>query len=221
MAKTSKTHLSTQEQPSSSLLPANLPLSDQTNESIYRKFRPLVASLARSLASGYSNPDDLRQEGFVGLFEAVRHFDPDRGVELSTFAYPYVRGRILNFLRVERRHYLKPELESEYKGRRYFYLSESITKNESDPDAGLTLEEIIPSAASVDLEEKVGVFLLREKIKSALLVLTDREKEVMTLYYWEDLSPSEIAGKIGVSRPRITKILQRSLEKLRLQMRFN
>jgi RNA polymerase sporulation-specific sigma factor len=221
MKKTSKTNLSVQKQSSPSILPLDLPSSEQTNQGICAKFEPLVASLARSFSFGYGNFNDLQQEGFLGLLEAVRHFDPDRGVKLSTFAYQYVRGRILNFLRGERQHYLAPESESEYDGRRYFYLSESITKNDSDPDDGLTLEEMIPSVANGALEEMVDVVLLRGKIESALLVLTNREKEVMTLYYWEDLLPSEIAQKIGVSRPRVTKLLQRSLEKLRLQMRFN
>lgn len=218
MKKTSKINLSALGHPSPSSSVLDLPCSEQADQDIYGKLEPLVASLARSFALGHGNFSDLQQEGFLGLLEAVRHFDPDRGVKLSTFAYPYIRGRILNFLRSERRHYFKPGSEIEYGERSYFYLSESITKNDSDPGDGLTLEEMIPSAATGDLEEKIGVFLFRGKIESALLVLTNREKEVVKLYYWEDFSPSEIAKKINVSRPRVTKILQRSLEKLRLQM---
>lgn len=43
--------------------------------------------------------EDLISCGTLGLIEAVGRFDPNRGVKLSTFAAPHIRGRILDFLR--------------------------------------------------------------------------------------------------------------------------
>lgn len=43
--------------------------------------------------------DDLVQEGFWGLLDALRRFDPDRGVSFATFAYPRIAGAIDDFLR--------------------------------------------------------------------------------------------------------------------------
>lgn len=43
--------------------------------------------------------DDLVQEGFLGLVDAVRRFDVNRGVSFSTFAYPRIAGAIDDYLR--------------------------------------------------------------------------------------------------------------------------
>lgn len=43
--------------------------------------------------------DDLVQEGFLGLLEACRRFDAERGVSFSTFAYPRIAGAMDDLLR--------------------------------------------------------------------------------------------------------------------------
>lgn len=43
--------------------------------------------------------DDLIQEGFLGLLDALRRFDASRGVSFSTFAYPRIAGAIDDYLR--------------------------------------------------------------------------------------------------------------------------
>ena len=43
--------------------------------------------------------DDLVQEGFLGLLDALRRFDANRGVSFSTFAYPRIAGAIDDYLR--------------------------------------------------------------------------------------------------------------------------
>lgn len=42
--------------------------------------------------------DDLIQEGLVGLLAAARRFDPDRGTAFSTFAYPFIKGAIEDYV---------------------------------------------------------------------------------------------------------------------------
>jgi RNA polymerase sigma factor (sigma-70 family) len=49
-------------------------------------FSPLVISIARRHAGNGGLLDDLVQEGNIGLLEALRRFDPDRGFRLSTYA---------------------------------------------------------------------------------------------------------------------------------------
>ncbi|PON15151.1 hypothetical protein C2W62_25365 [Candidatus Entotheonella serta] len=43
--------------------------------------------------------NDLIQEGFVGLFDAARRYDHQRGVAFATFATPRIAGAIRDFLR--------------------------------------------------------------------------------------------------------------------------
>lgn len=46
----------------------------------------LVVSTARQFGSYRSAIADLEQEGIIGLIEALKRFDPDRGVRFSTYA---------------------------------------------------------------------------------------------------------------------------------------
>lgn len=60
--------------------------------------------LVVKIAKGYlrywrGNMLDLIQEGNTGLIKAVRKFDPDRGVKLSSYASFWIRAYILKFIR--------------------------------------------------------------------------------------------------------------------------
>ena len=43
--------------------------------------------------------EDFIQEGFVGLLEARRRYDPRRGASFATFATPRIAGAMADFLR--------------------------------------------------------------------------------------------------------------------------
>ena len=58
----------------------------------------VVVSVARGYA-GYGLPQaDLIQEGNVGLMKAVKHFDPERGVRLVSFALHWIRAEIHEYI---------------------------------------------------------------------------------------------------------------------------
>ena len=54
----------------------------------------LVAMRVRNLGIPAEHADDALQAGTVGLIAAVDRFDPDRGVRLSTFAWPWITASI-------------------------------------------------------------------------------------------------------------------------------
>ena len=58
----------------------------------------LVVAVARGYL-GYGLPHgDLIQEGNVGLMKAVRHFDPERGVRLVSFAIHWIKAEIHEYI---------------------------------------------------------------------------------------------------------------------------
>jgi RNA polymerase sigma-32 factor len=67
-------------------------------ERLIRSQMRLVLHLARRLRPREQDFDDVVQEGLVGLVTAVRKFDPDRGIRLSTWAGLWVRAYQLRFL---------------------------------------------------------------------------------------------------------------------------
>jgi len=59
----------------------------------------LVQTVARKFAGLGESHDDLLQEGAMGLINAVDLYDPERGVQFSTYATHLVEGQIRHYLR--------------------------------------------------------------------------------------------------------------------------
>jgi RNA polymerase sigma-32 factor len=58
----------------------------------------LVVKIAYEYRQAYRNILDLVQEGNIGLMQAVKKFDPYKGVKLSTYAAWWIRAYILRFI---------------------------------------------------------------------------------------------------------------------------
>jgi RNA polymerase sigma-32 factor len=58
----------------------------------------LVVKIAHEYRRAYRNLLDLIQEGNVGLMQAMRKYDPYRGVKLSSYAAWWIRAYILKFI---------------------------------------------------------------------------------------------------------------------------
>ncbi len=58
----------------------------------------LVVKIAFEFVRFYQNALDLIQEGNIGLIQAVKKFDPFKGVKLSTYAAWWIRAYILKFI---------------------------------------------------------------------------------------------------------------------------
>jgi RNA polymerase sigma-32 factor len=58
----------------------------------------LVVKIAMLYHRVYSNVMDLIQEGNVGLIQAIKHFDPDKGARLPTYASYWIKAFIIKFI---------------------------------------------------------------------------------------------------------------------------
>lgn len=75
---------------------------DRSIEDRLPEYRGLVRQIAVQVASGiprHVELDELVSAGTVGLVEAARRFDPDRGVRFEAFVAERIRGAIIDFLR--------------------------------------------------------------------------------------------------------------------------
>jgi len=59
---------------------------------------PLVVSIVRQYGNPHLEPEDLIQEGMIGLCTAVERFDPRRGFRFSTYATYWIKQRVLRAL---------------------------------------------------------------------------------------------------------------------------
>jgi RNA polymerase sigma-B factor len=61
--------------------------------------RDVAGAIARRYVNRGVDVDDLEQVAYVGLVNAARRFDPDRGTEFLSFAVPTIRGEIQRYFR--------------------------------------------------------------------------------------------------------------------------
>lgn len=67
-------------------------------------------------------------------------------------------------------------------------------------------------------EEVIEKEELKKVLKDALELLTEKEKKVILLYYYEDLTLKEISNVLEVSESRISQLHTRALQKLKTKM---
>jgi RNA polymerase sigma-32 factor len=78
----------------------------------------LVVMLAHQLRGAHASLADLVQEGNLGLILAVRRFDPERGVKLSTYGASWIRAFMLRYLM---RNFSSVRIGTNQRERRLFF----------------------------------------------------------------------------------------------------
>ncbi|MEZ8220384.1 RNA polymerase sigma-B factor [Candidatus Fervidibacteria bacterium JGI MDM2 JNZ-1-D12] len=72
---------------------------DRLREELISEYRPLAEYIARQFLDSGEPLEDLVQYALIGLIKAVEGYDPDRGVEFTTYAWYQIRGEISHYLR--------------------------------------------------------------------------------------------------------------------------
>ena len=73
--------------------------SEEAREKLIENHMNLVRFLANKFKSKGESLEDLIQVGYIGLIKAVERFDPDRGLEFTTYATPTILGEIKRYFR--------------------------------------------------------------------------------------------------------------------------
>jgi RNA polymerase sigma-B factor len=71
----------------------------ETYERFAEEHMRLAEFLARRFSHRGESPEDLRQVALVGLLKAVERFEPDRGLQFSSFATPTITGELKRHFR--------------------------------------------------------------------------------------------------------------------------
>ncbi|MCX5204304.1 RNA polymerase sigma factor SigF [Streptomyces sp. NBC_00237] len=214
---------------------------------LVRMHLPLVEHLARRFRNRGEPLDDLTQVATIGLIKSVDRFDPERGVEFSTYATPTVVGEIKRHfrdkgwaVRVPRRlQELRLSLTSataelsQQHGRSptVHELAERLAISEEEVLEGLesanaysTLSLDVPdtddeSPAVADTLGSEDVALegveYRESLKPLLEDLPPREKKILLLRFFGNMTQSQIAQEVGISQMHVSRLLARTLAQLR------
>ncbi len=71
-------------------------------EKLYQDYLPLVKSVASRYKKEGVSFEDLVQEGFLGLLEAKKRFDPSKKIKFSTYAFYWIKKKILEAIQKEK-----------------------------------------------------------------------------------------------------------------------
>ena len=69
---------------------------------LYEQMKAFIHSIARKYQGCGVDLEDLEQEGFLGLYDAVAGYDPDREVKFLTYAQKWIRQKIVRYIQDNR-----------------------------------------------------------------------------------------------------------------------
>ncbi len=177
--------------------------SEEAEEILFSKFKPMVSSVARSYFLLGAELDDLIQEGMIGLYKACQKFS-EKNASFKTFAYLCIKRQIQSAVKQANRQknkilnsYVSLDAQGGYKegvGEEEALLI--IPSNKLSPD-----DEMI---------EKENYKEILEKIKRAL---TPLELKVLTLYL-KGNSYQTISKMVGKNYKSVDNSLHRIKNKL-------
>lgn len=200
------------------------------------------SNLIYSIASHFGNNqdmDDLFQAGCIGMMEAYKKFDASRGVKFTTFAYPYILGRISEYARENHAIKLsKDMMRARNKiDKAKLYLTQEFMREPTNEELseylniplenlnmlmnykgeGISLDEaylddlsLYDVIAGKEADYNTLVFL-KQEIDS----LGEPERTIMYERYFEDMTQSEIANNLGLSQVDVSRREKKVLVKLR------
>ncbi|MDG1481621.1 MAG: FliA/WhiG family RNA polymerase sigma factor [Myxococcota bacterium] len=192
--------------------------------------------------------EDLVNIGMLGLIDAVDRFEPGRAQSFSAYARIRVQGAIVDEMRkndwvprsvrdragrLERaRQELKLQLNHEPTADQLaerlgittqrleeLYRTADIRVLVSMEDGGEdegTIGEILTNEEDVDASMTNRLF--EEKIRDVIDTLPERERSIVEMYYYRDLTFKEIARVLGVTESRISQLHSRLKRRLKEAM---
>ncbi len=213
-------------------------------DELVEKYLYIAQILSKRFINRGIEYDDIYQVAAMGILYAVERFNPDRGVRFATFATPTVLGEIRryfrdkgNFIRVPRTLY-----ELFYKAEKIKRHSEILNMSVHDLSRALNIpEEDIEKAymlgdkafiesleyeayadGNMSLADTLGIedkqFMMIENkdfLDSALKRMSDKERELVKLRFYDEMTQTEISKQWGVSQMYVSRLEKTVLKKLR------
>lgn len=218
--------------------------SVELRNAIAENYLPLVRIVCGRLAVSlppHLDKDDLLSSGFFGLLDAIDRFDPTRNVKFETYAALRIRGAMLDYLRskdwipVSMRQRIRKyeqtvsQLENE--------LGRSATDKELAAAMGISVGELqtlinqCNAATIIPLEEylktdvneavdtnpanSTELFELKDTLAKAIERLPEKERTVISLYYYEELTLKEISLVLHLTEARISQLHTKAIFRMR------
>lgn len=213
------------------------------------RYLAFARSAALRFNTGSEPLDDLFQVACLGLMNAIRRFDPSRGIPFVGFASPTINGELMRHFRDRASTVRLPRNLHDRIGIVEGAVAALGTRLKREPDvsevaieldmAQNEVAEALDAArkrrpVSLDAESRhqhddepaLGELIgspdpeldaIDEKLMVEELVgeLPETEKRLLELRFRDQLTQSEIAQRIGFSQMHVSRLLRRTLDRLR------
>lgn len=225
---------------------------EQSLTHLVEKHGVLVKRIAHHLAARLPDSvlvDDLIQAGMIGLIEASKNFDGNKGASFETYAGIRIRGSMLDEIRrgdwtprsvhrntrliSDKISELEAELGRDVKDAEvaaaldvsltqyHQMLKETSAGKVLDLD-GLGVSEDVVAKHSEDADdvyEGVEGKNFKSSLVAAIKTLPEREGLILSLYYDDELNLREIGNVLNVSESRVSQIHSQAMVRLRARLK--
>lgn len=216
----------------------------ELRSNLVSRYFPLVVSLAKHFY-GKDSLDDLTQVGTIGLLKAFDAYDPKRNVLFSTYAAHHILGEIRHYLRdkndlIRHPRWLRKltfQILSEKEKFIREFAREPSTKEIAErlnikEDGILEILSLGTSLHWMSLDS-VDFDSLQKKIRAvrpatlqlpiedrivlenALEKLRKIERKAVDLFFYQDLTQTEIGKKLHLSQRAVSRLIGKSLRNLK------
>lgn len=162
-----------------------------------KKYGGIVKKEIRTVYLIGADTDDLTQEGMIGLFKAIRDYEPGKGAIFSTFATVCIKNQIKTAISASNR-------------KKHLPLNSYISIYAEIDEYGSVLADDLEAEAKSSNPEKM---ILAKELRNSLdarinTELSPMERKVIKLYL-EGLSYADIAVKLDKTEKAVDNALQR------------
>ena len=172
----------------------------EAEEYLIRKYKELVRKKSQLYYIIGADGDDVVQEGMIGLFKAIRSYEPDNNTGFRGFAEMCIGRQIISAIRSATRKKHEP-------------LNESISLSDpvNEDDQTMTLQEMLHATHEMEPEAELLVKSILEEVENG--VFSDFEIKVWNEYF-KGMNYKEIAEILGKSPKAVDNAIQRTKKKI-------
>ncbi|MDE7086573.1 MAG: SigB/SigF/SigG family RNA polymerase sigma factor [Clostridia bacterium] len=205
----------------------------------------LIKSIVKRYLNKGVEYDDLFQLAGMGLLKAINGFDESFGVRFSTYAVPMISGEIKRFMRDDGSIKVSRAIKATAKEINKFVESYSMEHGAQPTVKIISEQFRMPQSEVVftmgsthmplsiyaqgDYKDEKSQYLLDRlpqedkqdemldvmELRSAISTLPDRERKVIMLRYFRDMTQSEVAQMLGVSQVQVSRIENKIMQTFR------
>ena len=208
---------------------------------LVKQYERLIYKIASKFSPKYPI-EDLFQVGVIGLINAKKNYKSNQGTKFTTYAYQYVLGEMLDFIKKDRtikvskdslKIYKLYEQAKEMLAQRkkqiptFSEICEFLELDEETVYDAIKMSEYVLSTDSSLREDEDTTFIetcgedRRETIDSLLdlkielMNLPEFERKLVDLRYFKDYTQSETATILGISQVQVSRNEKHILAKIK------